>query len=318
MKNKLYIFIILLLIIIITYFTTNKPEKNHEKIAIVTTLSHPALDLVRKGFEQQIKSHIHDDYELVFFNAEGSLQSANLIARQIAHDENFISILAIASLATQTLAKTIHDKPIVIAAVSDPSALLPENTHNICGLSDAIDADFQVITILDLLPQTKTISLLYSPHETNSSVVVQKLKQSIEKHNLTVELVGVYEPQQIPSASRKACKNDVVLIPLDNQLAASMPAVIKATNDLSCAIILTDKALLKYGAAFAFGIDYEKSGEQAADIMLKILKEGVQPKTLGIVTSEDSSVYINKNSIKKRAIIINPNSKSLLIPHGEL
>ncbi len=43
--------------------------------------------------------------------------------------------------------------------------------------------------------------------------------------------MGVYEPQQIASAAQSACKkSDAILIPLDNQLVAAMPSVIKATK----------------------------------------------------------------------------------------
>ncbi len=62
-----------------------KPTSPKKIIAIVTTLSHPALDMARAGFVQEVKAQLGPEYEIKDFNAEGSMQSANLIARQIAH-----------------------------------------------------------------------------------------------------------------------------------------------------------------------------------------------------------------------------------------
>lgn len=321
MKNKFTLYFILLGILLasLVYFML-KPKVPPKIISVVTTLSHPALDIARAGFVQEIKAQLGPEYEIKDFNAEGSMQSANLIARQIAHDINIVGIFTIGSLATQTLAKAEKTRPIVFAAVSDPKAIMPdESQSNICGLSDAIDAEYQIATILDLLPQTKSISLLYSPHETNSASAVKKLEARIEAHNLKSELVGVYEPQQIASASLKACQNsEVVLIPLDNQIAASMPAVIKATKNERCIIILSDKALIHYGAALAFGVDYEKSGQQAAVLMKNILLKQQNPATIGIINPKDMGVYVNKKVTQDKAITLNPEAKTKIINHEGL
>jgi len=315
MKNKftLGLIIIGITIAIVAYFML-KPRESKKIIAVITTLSHPALDMARAGFVQEIKAQLGLEYEIKDFNAEGSMQSANLIARQVAHDSNIKGIFTIGSLATQTLAKAEKNRPIVFAAVSDPEAIMPDGSSNVCGLSDAIDAEYQIATILDMLPETKSIALLYSPHETNSASVVKKLQARILNAQIKSELVGVYEPQQIASASLRACQNsDVVLIPLDNQLAASMPAVIKASKHENCIMILTDKALMHHGAALAFGVDYEKSGQEAAVLMTKILLKQQSPATIGTVNPKDIGVYMNKSVIQEKAIKINPDAKTNII-----
>lgn len=315
MKNRalLYFIIFVVACAFIAYFIF-KPAHHKKVIAVVTTLSHPALDMARAAFLQEIKDKLGPDYEIKEFNAEGSMQSANIIARQIAHDADIVGIFAIGSLAAQTLGKAEKERPIVIAAVSDPQAIMPDNNSNVCGLSDALDPEFQIATILDLLPQTKHISLLYSPHETNSASVVKKLETRIRAHNIKSELVGVYEPQQVASASLRACQtSDVVLIPLDNQLAASMPAVIKATKQENCVVILSDKALIHHGAAIAFGVDYEKSGEEAAILMTNIISKQQSPALIGIINPKDIGVYGNESVILEKAIKLNPNAKTQVI-----
>ena len=314
-KNKRLLYFIIFGIISalsLAYFILT-PAKHKKIIAVVTTLSHPALDIAREAFERELKN-LSSEYQIKEYNAQGSMQSANLIARQINQDSNIVGIFAIGSLAAQTLAKVEKTRPIVIAAVSDPEAIMPENNTNICGLSDTLDAEYQISTILDLLPETKSISLLYSPHETNSASVVKKLEERIRAHNINFELIGVYEPQQVASASLRACQtSDVVLVPLDNQLAASMPAVIKATKQENCTVFLSDKALIHYGAAFAFGVDYEKSGAEAAVLMKNILSKQQSPALIGIINPQDIGVYGNKRVIEEKALKLNPAAKTQII-----
>src|SRR5262249_41154347 len=149
------------------------------------------------------------------YNAEANLQQANLIAEQIAHDNNIIGIFAIGTLASQAVAKAEKSRPIVIAAVSDPLAIANPLPKNVCGFSDALDANYQIATIQKLLPKIKSISLLYSPSEANSAFMVKNLKQAAELAHISAHLVGTHDTQSIMSASLEACiKADAVLIPL--------------------------------------------------------------------------------------------------------
>ncbi len=83
------------------YWWLSKEKPAKQIVAIVTTLSHPALEEVRKGFIADKTS----DIEFLDFNAEGSMQSANLIARQIAQNSHIVGILAIGTLAAQSIGK---------------------------------------------------------------------------------------------------------------------------------------------------------------------------------------------------------------------
>lgn len=314
MRNK-HVYAILgvgiIAVTIAAYVWFGSKKSNQPVIAVVTTLSHPALSSVAQGF----KSSLSTDFSILEFNAEGNAQQANMIARQIAQNSNIVGILAIGTLAAQTVAKVEKKKPIVIAAVSDPGAIIPPHqADNICGMTDAIDPDYQIKTLLELLPETTSISLLYSPHEANSVFMVKALKERAQARNLRVELVGVYEPQQIQSASINACQiSDVVLIPLDNQLVAAMPAVIKATKDRPCPIITSNESPIHQGATIAFGVDYEKSGKEAGIIMTELVQGQKMPKDIGFINPSDLGIFINKRVAQGKNITININNNAKII-----
>lgn len=305
MKKKILISALVGLALAFSGYWWLKREKSAEQVvAIVTTLSHPALEEVRQGFIAQLGS----DIKFLDFNAEGSMQAANIIARQIAQNSQIIGILTIGTLAAQAVGKVEKKRPIVIAAVSDPKAIFPDlQTHkNMCGLTDSIDASYQIDMIISMLPDIKSISLLYSPHEANSAFVVKNLAEQAHLKNLKAELVGVYEPQQITSAALAACKkSDVVLIPLDNQLVAAMPSVIKATKNEPCPVITSNESPIHQGASISFGVDYKKSGQRAWEIMHDIIGEKKTPEEIGFINPEKLDIYINKRVVKEKNIKLN-------------
>jgi putative ABC transport system substrate-binding protein len=270
-------------------------------IAVVMTLSHPALDEVRQGV---IKS-LSDKVTIIDYNAEGSMQSANLIARQISENSRISAVIAVGTLAAQSIAKVEKIKPVVIAAVSDPKALNLDNT-NICGLTDTIDPDYQIDKIINLIPGLKNLAVLYSPHESNSAISVQKLKKAAKLKNIKLELIGVYDSQQISSASISACeKNRAVLIPLDNQLVAAMPVITKATKKLSCVIISSNESPIHQGAGIAFGINYTKSGSEAGDIIIAMLNHQKTPEEIKFINPDKPDIYINNLVLQEKNIILN-------------
>ncbi|HXW53333.1 MAG TPA: ABC transporter substrate binding protein [Myxococcota bacterium] len=302
-KSVLLVTLGLVALSLVVYFW-RPAESSKKSLAIVTTLSHPALENARLGFINAIKQSGLNDMEIVDYNAEGNLQQANLIANKIRSDKNVVGIFAIGTLAAQALAKAERIRPIVIAAVSDPTVIVPDGlADNICGQSDSIDADYQIDTILKLLRNIRNVSVLFSANEDNSTSMVKRLSRAAKNRQLGTALVGIHEPQQIMSGSRDAClKGDVVVIPLDNQLAASIPAVIKATRSLPCAIITSHESPIHDGATLAFGIDYQKSGEAAGNIMQKILTKEATPKDIGFIHPASVDISINDAVVREKGL----------------
>lgn len=303
-KNLMLLLVSLLLAISIVYLTLNKSQSNDESfVAIFTTLSHPALESVRQGFIEELKIR-NPEIAILDYNAQGNMQQANTIANQIASKSNIQGILAIGTLAALSMAQAEKSKPIVVAAVSDTKAIRPEN-KNVCGLSDAIDASFQIKTIKELLPKVKRLSLLFSPSEPNSVSMVKNLQEAGQKALLEIIEIGVHEPQQILSAALDACqKSDAILIPLDNMVVASMPLVIKATKNLPCPIITSNESPIYDGATLAFALDYQKSGQRAAGILNEILANKTTPDLVGFIKPETLDLYLNQQVATKKGLEI--------------
>ncbi len=290
--------------LIATVLLVRMRESKQASIAIVVTLSHPALLAVRDGFTTSLQSNL----TVVEYNAEGNMQQANIIAHKLASDPSVKGILAIGTLAAQTVARAVKDRPVVISAVSDPK-VLPSGSNNVCGLTDAIQPAFQIDTISKLMPHIKQIALLYSPSEANSASMVEGLSHAIDSRALTKKIIGVLDAQQIMMASLDACQNaDAVLIPLDNQLVAAMPSVIKATKALPCPIITSNESPIHQGATMAFGVDYKKSGVHAASLMNELINGEKTPAQIGIIAPDSIELFLNDRVIKEKQIALDENS----------
>lgn len=302
---KKLIGLLVLAIMIVAAIVVRKKEQP-KSIAIITTLSHGALSTVREGFIEEFRK-TERDIAVVDYNAEGNVQQATLIAGRVLETDNVVGILAIGTLAAQTIAKVERNVPIVIAAVSDSQSILsrPDPQDNVCGLTDGIDADFQIASIKKLLPHIKNVSLLYSPQEANATFMVNNLERAARISGLRASLVGVHEAQHIPLGARAACeKSDAVVITLDNLLVSAMPAVIKGTVGQSCAIIASNEEPIHQGATIAFGVDYRESGITAARIMARVLGNE-SPKDIGFIAPSMVDIFVNDQAINDKHIELN-------------
>ena len=305
MKKYIVIITIMVVAAVILWMAQYRSAKNEASIAIIMTLSHPALQDAKAGFLRAVEPL---GLAIKEYNAEGNVAQANLIAQQIAHDANVVGIFTIGTLAAQAAVRAEHKRPIVIAAVSDAKTIADPLPDNLCGLSDGLDADWQIKTVKKLLPSIKSVSFLYSPHEANAASAVKDLLLAADHEGLSAHPVGVHDAQSIMTASLDACqKSDAVLIPLDNQLVAAMPAVIKAVKHLSCPIITSNESPIHQGASIAFGVDYQQSGHDAGVLMERIILHKELPSSLGVKPPQTVSLYINKPALLDKQITIADN-----------
>ena len=280
------------------YGTINKAEFT---IGILQTVSHPALDNVREGFMRELKNKLGDDVNFIVQNAEGSTAHAQSIARSFHANKNVNGILAIATLAAQVMANVEKEKPIFISAVTDPGVLgIIHPKTNVCGISDMIDVSAEIEMLKRLLPDVKTVALLFNPGEINSVVMADKMKSELKKSGIAIVEMGLTSEVDVPNAVSIACKkSDAILVPLDNTVASTIQLISKLTLKAGIPFIVSDNLLVKNGALAARGVDYIQCGEQAAIMAFKVLCEDKKPADLGIERPKSDTIFINKKTLNK-------------------
>lgn len=296
---------------IFLYQRLSKDEKPMMTIGILQTATHPALDQARDSFIEELSRLAPSKVRFVIQNAEGSLAQAQSIAENFHAHRKIDAIYAIATPAVQAAARVEKQKPIFIAAVSDPESLgVIHPGSNVCGTTDRVDTDAQADLILKLVPAVQTVAIVYNPGENNSQVMVEHMKKSLEKRELLYVTLGVNSESEIgPTIAMAARKGDVILVPADNLLVGAMPLVAREALKRKRPLIASDIPSVSKGALIAQGADYAELGKETAVIAHRVLFEEISPEDVGVVHPTCSKILINKGVLEELQI---PVSKGLL------
>lgn len=301
--KKIVIMVASICLIVTSFIVTNYIKKSAKKatytIGILQTASHPALDAVRDGFVAELKKCKGDDVDLLIYNAQGSIVNVHAIAQQLCAYQHIDAFFAIATPAAQALATLEKKRPIVIAAVTDPYALgLIHPTTNVCGMQDMIDVVATVEMLTQLVPQAKTVGLIYSSGEANSIALTKHMRTQLIAKGLTVTDFAFSGELDIATTTELACrKTDVILAPTDNLVASSIALIVAIAHKYKKSLIVSDNMLVAQGALAARGVDYKESGKQAGITACKILIAGKKPHELSIEQSLCEHIFVNQKTL---------------------
>jgi putative ABC transport system substrate-binding protein len=285
--------------------SSSENEAGKITIGIIQTASHPALDQVREGFVTELKRLSNNAIDFVIQNGEGSLSQTQSIAANFHAHKKVQAIFAIATPAVQAITRVEKEKPIFIAAVSDPESLGLSQNRNVCGTTDRIDTEAQSSFIKKLIPHACKATILYNPGESNSVAMVEKMRASLEKQGIDSTLLGIHLESEIAMAVNAASrKGDFILIPADNLLVGAMPLVAKQALKNKCPLIASDIPSVAKGALAAKGADYMELGKQTALLAYKVLMEEESPESIGINDPLNTKTVVNQKIVEALHIIV--------------
>ena len=266
-------------------------EKEY-KIGVIQLVEHAALDAANQGFIDGL-NEAGIKYTVDQQNAQGDQTACDTIASKLVNDGNDL-ILAIATPAAQAVAGKTTDIPILVTAVTDPetSGLVTSNEApggNVSGTSDLTPVKEQIALLTEILPEAKTVGILYCSAEDNSIFQADIAKDEIEAAGLAWEEFTVSSSNEIQSVVESAVsKVDVIYAPTDNMIAAGMTTVAMVANENKIPVICGEAGMVEAGGLATYGIDYYNLGKMTAQQAVKILKgEATTAETpIGYLTAE--------------------------------
>ena len=269
-------------------------------ISILQTASHPALDAAREGFIEELKNRLKHEVEFVVYNAQGSSAQAHAVAQQLQANKNCAGFFAIATPAAQALSAVEKERPLFIAAVTDPHALgLLHPKTNVCGSKDMIDVEAEIEMLTRLVPQAKTVGLLSTAGETNSIAQVKLMRTALEARGLKAIDFALTNETDMQALVELACrKTDLILAPTDNTVASTIALTAAITRKHGKPFIVSDNLLVAQGPLAARGVDYKMSGKHAAQCAHKVLVEGKKPHELPIEQAQSEKIVINQTTLE--------------------
>ena len=154
------------------------------KIGISQFAEHPALDDVRKGFEDELKS-LGVNADIIYKNSQGDTGVAGVIAQKFVSDKADL-IFGIATVSAQAAKQSTDKIPVLFSAVTDPvnSQLvktIDKVGGNVTGTTDATPMEKQLGLFQKIDPKIKKVGIIYNTSESNSEIQVAKAKEIGEK-----------------------------------------------------------------------------------------------------------------------------------------
>ncbi|KVH68166.1 ABC transporter substrate-binding protein [Burkholderia cepacia] len=283
-----------------------------QTVKVLSIVDHPALDAIRDGVRAELKAEGYGDDKLKweYQSAQGNTGTAAQIARKFVGDQPDV-IVAIATPAAQAVVASTKSVPVVYSGVTDPVAAQlvkgwgPSGT-NVTGVSDKLPLDRQVALIKRVVPNAKTVGMVYNPGEANSVVVVKALKEILAKQGMTLKEAAAPRTVDIgPAAKSLIGKVDVIYTNTDNNVVSAYEALVKVANEAKIPLVAGDTDSVKRGGIAALGINYGDLGRQTGKVVARILK-GEKPGAIASETSSNLELFANTGAAAKQGVTLAP------------
>ena len=290
-------------------------EEKVYKVGISQFAEHGSLDNCREGFIKGLAAEGFVEGENLKIEYENA-QADTGIAGQIA--SNFVSNKAdlICAIATPAAASAYNaamktDIPVVFTAVTDPvmAGLANEDgtpVGNITGTSDKLPVEAQLEMIRKILPDAKTIGILYTTSEVNSESSIKEYEALVGKYGFELETIGISTIADIPLAMDNiVTKVDCITNLTDNTVVQGLATELSKATEAGIPVFGSEIEQVKNGCLAAMGLEYVSLGEQTGVMAAKILKGEAKASELNFELIKECGLYVNTAVADKLGIELN-------------
>lgn len=280
-------------------------------IGITQIVAHPALDATAQGFKDALADAGYVEGQNVTYDmqdAQGEPANATLIAQKFVGD-NVDMIFAIATPTAQAAVNETTEIPIVFGAVTDPvSAELVTNAEapeaNVTGASDKLPLQPHLDLIKALVPEVKTIGLIYNAGEANSVALVEEEKTLAAAMGIeVVEATAANTAEVLAAAQSLVGRVDAVSVLTDNTVVEAFESVVQVCEENKIPLIAGDIDSVERGAIAAYAFDYYDHGYQAGQMAVKVL-QGTPISEIPVEYAQDLKLAINEAAAEAMGVTI--------------
>ena len=287
------------------------PADHVYKVALVQNSSSPTLDSGITGMLDGLSEAGFDEgrnLQVRKFNAEGDTGTNNSIAREVTAGEYDLimtvstpSLLSVASANKE--GKTAH----VFALVTDPFGVgvgidranpLQHPKHLVgVGTMQPVEQSFK--TAQHILPDLKTVGVVWNPGEANSEIVVKKAREICPGLGITLVEATAEKSADIGEAARALTSKGVQAIwtGADTSVLVALDQVLAAAKSAKIPVFSVVPPQAAKGALFDLGADYLEVGRLAGLLGAKVLN-GTDPATIPVENVLPEQLVLNSTVLK--------------------
>jgi putative tryptophan/tyrosine transport system substrate-binding protein len=278
-----------------------------QKVIAMTQIAEGSdLDDVRRGIIDAIKKGGFADAKINYENAQGDVGTAVQIAQRFAGISPDI-IIAIGTPVAQAVVRSTKTIPVVFGGIGDPLAagLVPSLEHpggNATGTRAFTPVEPQLDLIKKVVPSAKRIGILNNPAEANSRSISDAFITAGEAQGYQfVHQMVTSSSETYTAAGSLVGKVDVIWLPPDNTIAASLESVVKIALSNKLPLFGATSGAVKSGAIGSVGLDWYQIGVETGQVAIRVLN-GEKPGDIAIASASVTSLSLNPKSAKLMGI----------------
>jgi putative ABC transport system substrate-binding protein len=275
------------------------------EIGITQIVEHPSLDEIRQGIIDQLETEGFSDGQEIaidFQNAQGAIENTQMIAQEFQSRKKDL-IIAITTPSAQSMKNVIDGIPVVFSGVTDPEGaglIGPGMT----GVSNQAPIDKQFELLQKLVPDAKTIGMVYNSSEANSEFQVRKAQKQALQMGFELELAVITSTNEMGIALDQLLpKVDVLYTHQDNTIASAYPVVIEKAKEANVPVIGSVEQYIQQGAIAMDGVSDYQVGIQTGKMVARILK-GASVDEIPFETVPETVLKVNEEALAFFGIVL--------------
>jgi putative ABC transport system substrate-binding protein len=291
--------------------TTTTSDKTYN-IGICQQLEHPALDLATQGFQDALTEKLGDSVTFDVQNAQNEQPNAATIANNFVAN-NVDLILANGTTALQCAAAATSDIPILGTSITNyPTALdmdldswTGSTGRNVSGTSDLAPIDEQEDMLLALLPDVKTVGILFCSGEANSRYQANLFEAALDADGIAYKEYTASDSNDITAVVQTAVSEvDAIYIPTDNLMAGNTETVNNITLPAKIPVIAGEEGICSGCGVATLSISYYDIGYKSGEMAYDILVNGADVTTMDIAFAPNITKEYNADICEELGITV--------------
>ena len=176
---------------------------------------------------------------------------------------------------------------------------------NISGTSDLAPIDEQEAMLKELIPDAKTVGLLYCSAEPNSAYQAKLFAEALEKDGIAYKEYTAADSNEIQSVVTNAVSEcDALYIPTDNTMASNTEIINNICLPAKVPVIAGEQGICKGCGIATLSISYYDIGYKAGEMGAEILMDGKDVKEMPIEFAPEVTKKYNKANCEALGITV--------------
>jgi len=174
----------------------------------------------------------------------------------------------------------------------------------VTGVSDMLPVDSHLELIKQIVPDVKTVGVIYNAGEANSVYLIEAEKEQAAKMGIEIVEATASNSSEVQAAAQSLVgRADAISVLTDNTAVSALESIIKVAQQNKIPVIAGDTDSVKRGAVAAYAFDYKDLGKQAGYQAAAILS-GTPIKDIPVEYAQNLQLSINEKAAASMGVTI--------------